>query len=630
MTPSDKKFTPRFAAASLVILATLMVVVDAYGQTGVAPSQTGLFFDDLRGRAALFREKKGSVDESETSSSGMYDFNRGEYTGESVQERPLGERPMTEADLAAGAFDYRGSVSPSRSHPGDYTGASSQVYPSSSTFFAPTYITDPFLSGKRNIKIGPVNIGLGLNANIEYNDNINQSRDNAQDDFIAGLYLNVDANYQMSENNRLTLAVTLGVDHYFDHPEFSPNGEEFNLNVFPGSTLAFDVMVGDILFVLYDRVSVRPASQTEFALDDLDVFGVFQNDVGLAMSWAINSKLTLSANYNYSTSKALEDNYSETDRTINSVSASLAWTPTGTFTVGVEGSWSWIDYDEEFNNDGTTGSTGIFLILPITRNTVLKASAGWQVFDFDSPPVFTRRVTDADIANTQAQIQVLGQQAATIDVAGAADPEQAQMQLDAILQQQAELQQLLATQVMQKQQDDIFENSRSFDGNNRYDDYYYNVSIFNQLNARVAHQITFGHEASLNTSSNFVVADYVTYSIGIIAWRGARLTMSGYYEDAEDSGGRLAEDVEQWGIDALLTHRLTERLSLGVGFHYGDTDSNIALRDYKQTSYTVDLSWQLNQKTNVGIGYRFLDTKAEDERQNFDQNRFVMSMNYNF
>ncbi|RBP41178.1 uncharacterized protein (PEP-CTERM system associated) [Roseimicrobium gellanilyticum] len=634
MTPCAKIHLPRIVAACLSLLAAHQFTTTASAQTGVAPSQTGLFFDDLRNRAALFRQQE-AADESATSSAGTYDFNRGEYTGESTpdEERPLGERTQLEESVgrSLGADDFRGGyVGGSRRRPGDYTGSSSSPYPATTTFFAPTYITDPFLAGKRNIKLGPVNIGLGLNGNLEYNDNVNQAHSDAQDDLIAGLYMNVDANYQITEQQRFSLSVTMGVDHYFNHPELSPNGKDFNLNVFPGSTLAFDVMVGDILFVIYDRVSVRPASQTEFALDDLDVFGVFQNDIGLAMSWAINSKTSLSVNYNHSDSLALEDNFSETDRTVDSVSGSLAFTPTGTYTIGIEGSVSWVNYDEEFNNDGVTSSAGVFLILPITRSTILKASGGYQHFEFDTPPAFTRSVSDQDIASTQAQIDTLNAQAASINVATSPNPVQAQEQLAAIQEQQLALQDQLAAQQIQKQQDDVTESSRSFDSNSELDDYYYNVTLFNQLNARISHQLSFGHESSLNTSSNFLTADYVTYAVGMIAWRGARFTLSTYYEDAEDSGGRLAEDVEQWGIDALLTHRLNSRLVLGLGYHYGNTDSNIELRDYNQHAFSLDVSWAFNRKMNVGVGYRYLTTDAEDERQSFDQNRFVMSMNYNF
>ena len=59
--------------------------------------------------------------------------------------------------------------------------------------------------------------------------------------------------------------------------------------------------------VLYDRVSVRPAVQNNYTLDNRAIFGVFQTDVGLGANWAINSKLTLSLNYVHSDAMALED-----------------------------------------------------------------------------------------------------------------------------------------------------------------------------------------------------------------------------------------------------------------------------------------------------------------------------------
>lgn len=616
---------------ALVVTAASLAGGAVFGQSGVAPSQTGLFFDDLRNRAFQFRN--GAVDESApTASSGVYDYDRGEYTGEAVteDERELGERLASGEEItrALGTPSARsGYLGYSRRNVGDYSGASGP-YPSTSTFFAPAYITDPFLAGKRNIKVGPVNIGLGFGANVEYNDNVNRSSTDEISDIIMGAYLNVDANYPITESNRLSLAVGIGVDHYFDHPELAMNGNDFNLNVLPGSSLAFDIQVGDILFVIYDRVSVRPSTNDQFSLDDNDVFGVFQNDIGLAMNWAINSKLNLSINFNHSDSLALEDEDERYDRTIDSLSGSLAWSPTGTFTLGLEGSFSWINYKDEFNNDGTTATAGIFFVMPITRSTILKAAAGIQVFEFDDPPTFTRSVSDADILSTETQIANLDATAAAT-LPGITDPAQAQIQSAAYAEQRAALEDQLAAQRIQKQADDEFEGSRTFD-NNDLSDYYYNVTIFNQLNARVAQQLSFGHESSLNTTSNFITADYVTYGLGIIAWRGSRISLATYYEKAEDSGGRLAESVDQWGVDAFVSHRLTDTITLGFGYHYGNTDSNMVNRDYEQHAFTLDLNYAVNRKLNVGLGYRFWTTDAEDPTQSFDQNRVIMTVNYNF
>lgn len=621
----------RKTAFMLALVAIFAITVTtAYAQTGVAPSQTGLFFDDLRNRANAFRSE--AVDESSaTGTSGVYDYSRGEYTGESYDERGLGERaPLgDEVTRALGQSTYQGGyLSKTKRHAGDYTGASGP-YPSSSTYFAPTYITDPFLAGKRNLKLGPVNIGLGLQSNLEYNDNITNSGVDPQGDLIGGLYLNVDANYQMTQNNRLSLSMMLGIDHYFEHPELSPNGDEFVLNVFPGSTLAFDVKVGDVMFVLYDRVSVRPASQDEFALNEQDLFGVFQNDIGLAATWAINSKLNLSLNYNHSDSIATQDTYSYTDRTIDSVSGSLAWTPTGTYTVGIEGSYSVINYDEDFNNDGTTATAGVFVVIPISKHTIMKASAGIQEFSFDAPPTFNRTVTEDDLVDTQNAIAFVDQQTANVAANAVLDPVMAQEQQAALLEQRQQLTDLLAAQQIQKQIDDTNEFAHTYDNSN-LSDYYYNVTIFNQLNDRISHQLSFGHESALNTNSNFVTSDYVSYGMGIIAWRGSRLSVNGYLESNNESGGRFSEDTDQWGVDALLTHRLTNRVTLGVGYHYGNTDSEFENRDYNQHSYTLDFNYALNAKLNVGLGYRFLTTDADDDTLDYDQNRFIMSMNYNF
>ena len=90
-----------------------------------------------------------------------------------------------------------------------------------------------------------------------HNDNITQAHEDKVEDFIIGLYMNVDANWQLTERNRLSLTTTMGVDHYMNHPELSPRGKEYNFVVFPGITLSFDFDVGDIHFVLFDRITIH-------------------------------------------------------------------------------------------------------------------------------------------------------------------------------------------------------------------------------------------------------------------------------------------------------------------------------------------------------------------------------------
>lgn len=633
---------------ALVALFACFACGTAKAQFSVAPSQTGSFFDDLRARTYQMRHP--AVDQSSQSqgaginaqggpaaaegTSGTYQFDQGQYQGQpTVDERPVGS-PVDATEVYArevGTPVGSGSTPTtySRRLAGDLSGYNGP-YPSTGTFFAPSYVSDPFLGGRRNIRLGQLNIGLGLTEAVEFNDNITRAHTDKLSDVISSTYLNIDANYQITQYNRLTLTTSLGVNHYFNHPEVSTNGKEFDVQVLPGSSIAFDMKVGPVIVVFYDRLSVRPASQDQFALDNRDIFGVFQNDAGVAASWAINSKTNLSIDFNRSDSHALEQIDEIYNRSVTSVSASLAFTPTGSWTIGLEGSASLVNYQESFNNDGKTLTGGLFFVLPITNATLVKAAAGIQHFSFDTPPKFTRTVSDADLVATQNAIDNINTQLANVGRINFPDAASQQAEINALTQQQQQLQEELAQQQITKQREDTQFNSRTYDTSSDFTGYYYNVSVANRLNARVTQQLTFGHESSLNTVSNYVTADYVSYGVGIIAYRGARLTLSGYFENADDSGGRLAEDLKQFGFDVLLTHRLSDHLTAGFGYHYGNVDSNLALRDYQQHAFTVDLNYALTTKWNVGVGYRYWRTNADDPTQSFTQNRVILSTNYNF
>jgi hypothetical protein len=585
-----------------------------------------MFFNDLRSRVYQQDQRTGT-----RSGEAIYDYSRGVYLGTESEERPMGEeaafasneavRQMGQPAVRSG---YAGT-SPRAS--GDYTQYTGP-YPSTTSFFAPTYISDPFLGGQRNLKLGPVNVGFGLSGLLEYNDNVTRASTDQISDFIASGFLNINANYQITQNNALSLTTTLGFDHYFDHPEVSPYGGDFVLNVLPGSTIAFDIKVGPVNLVVYDRVSVRPATQNDFALDATSIFGVFQNDAGLAASWAVNSDITLALNFMRSDAVAMEDAANIFDRVMHSLHGSLGWSPEHTWTLGVEGGMTWVEYPEQYNNDGTLANAGVFFSTPLGRNTFLRVAGGVQEFNFDEPPAFSRSVTGADITATQNQIASVQSQLTALQNDPFASVDAATQQA-ALSSQLNQLNALLA-----QQQATQFNEDAEFASNNRdssdLSDYYYNVTLTNQLSARISQSLSFGHESALNTTSNFITADYVSYGVGIIAWRGSRISLSGYFEDAEESGGTEKEDLTQRGLDAYVSHQLNSRLRLGVGYHYGVTESSLVNRDYVQHAFNVDLNFALSRKMTVALGYRFWTTDADDDVNDFDQNRAVVQVNYNF
>ena len=617
---------------ALIAISFLSGVANLHAQYGVSPSQTGMFFDDLRARAES-RQKTGGVRQGE----GVYDFSQEGFAigPDGAPMGPLEEasRQVNQGYTATGSYIY------SQRQAGDYTQYSGP-YPSSGDFFAPAYTSDPFLGGKRNLKVGPVNVGLGLTSTFEYNDNVTRSGKDPTEEVIAGLYLNVSANYPISETNSLTISTAVGFDHYFMHPEISPYGEEFTLNVLPGSSISFDGKLGPVYYVIYDRMSVRPAVQNDFALSNTEIFGVFQNDAGIGAAWAINSSLNLSVNYMHSNAITLQDEDAKYDRTTDSIQASLAWSPSGTWTAGLEGSYTWIKYPEGYNNDGTLATAGAFFAMPVGNSTYFRVAGGIQNFEFEDPEEFkgefNRSKYNTDLTklnNVNKRIEKLKDNDPNSELAG--------------LQEQAkELQKSVDTQLTSYKADNGLFNESTNDSND-LSDYYFNATISNRLTSRISHALSFGHESALNTTSNFITADYVSYGVGIIAWRGSRLSLSGYYESAEESGGvqrtaekpdadgnavteSLREDIDQWGMDAYLSHQFTSRLRGGIGYHYGVSESSQANRDYTQNSFNIDFSYLVNSKLSLSLGYRYFTTDADDATYEFDQNRFVMSANYNF
>lgn len=576
---------------SLLAVAQGIILSTALAQYGAAPSQTGMFFDDLRMRQAQERaaSQSGTRDGDVT-----YDYDSGVYRDGGSNSK-MGQRSAdyeSARELSRPAVRSGSTAFAARSV-GDYTNYSGQ-YTSPTGFFAPTYTSDPFLNGRRNLKLGPINVGFGFFQGFEYNDNVTRAGTEPVSDIISTTLLNIDANYQITQNNRLSLSTAIGFDRYWDNPELSPyGGNGVVLNVLPGSTIAFDIKAGPVFITLYNRFSVRPAARNDFALAQNQMFGVFQNDTGLAANWRINSDWTLAVNYMHSFTDSLSEvnkgtngGFNEFNRVTDSLHASLTYSPTSTWVLGFEGGSTAVDYETEFNADGVLNNIGAFFVLPIGNTTYLRASAGYQGFDFDQ---FSNKSLKVGGNINSAFITV----------------------------------------------DEIRTNTGD---NSDLSDFYYSLTLSNRLNSRISHSLSFGHESSLNLTSNYITADFINYGVSMVAWKGSRINLSAYYEDAEASGGYFAQDFKQYGLDFYISHRLSSRLQIGAGYHYGNTKSDAqpqadsaAVGDFVQNAFNVDLTYVLSPKATLNFGYRYYTTDVKgSSTQDFDQNRLIMGVNYNF
>lgn len=536
----------------------------ACAQFGVSPSQTSNFFNDFRNRTNQMKKTAQAARSGDV----VYDYEKGAYVSQEDQEgfQSLQQLLRSDRDISQPSVRSGSSAFAARSV-GDYTSYSGQ-YSQSLSYFAPTYTSDPFLSGKRNLKVGPVNIGLGLYQGLEYNSNIRRTT-TPTSDIISSTLLNVSANYRLTQHNVLSITAGIGVDHYFNHPELAAYGNgSYLLNVLPGSTLAFDMKAGPVYITIYDRISMRPALNNAFVGGaNNSSFGVFQNDFGVAANWQINSAWALAVNYTNTLSEALGSNNSQFNRTMNSLHASLTYSPTATWVLGMEGGVSLLHYKQPTLNDATMFNWGTFVSVPLGKATVIKLSGGLQSFNFKQPTVTPPN--------------------------GPGD-------------------------------------TRDLHG------FYYNLSITNQLNARFSHTLTIGHESSINLASNYITADFVNYGVSMIAWKGGRFSVSGYYEKARPSlinpaFAGTGYNLTQFGFDGYYTHQITSKLRFGSGYHFGSANYyGIVGRDTYQHGISIDLNYALSAKAGLNLGYRYFLTDAKQAFSDSTQTRVILGLNYNF
>jgi hypothetical protein len=556
-----------------------------------------MFFDDLRARSV---SERASSNAATRDGDIAYDFDSGVYRDS--QSSTMGQRNQDlelARDISRPSVRSGSSAYAARSV-GDYTNYAGQ-YNSPTGFFAPTYTSDPFLSGKRNLKVGPVNVGFGLFQGVEYNDNIDRAP-NGTSDIITTTMLSINANYRVTQNNTLSISTAIGFDKYWEHPELSPYGgtSGFVLNVLPGSTIAYDVKAGPVNFTLYNRFSVRPAARNNFALSQNQTFGVFQNDSGLAANWRINSDWSLALNYMHSIANSLSTVGADANgdgglrptafnRTTDSLHGSLTYSPNGTWTTGLEGGITNVNYETQFNNDGNLLNFGAFIVLPVGKTTYLRAAAGSQVY------AFSQNGTLQDAKDAQNPGTVVGPEA------------------------------LFNTKYVTGDQNDL-------------NDFYYSVTLSNTLNSRVSQALTLGHESSLNLTSNYITSDYINYGLALVAWRGSKISLSGYFENAEASGGLYGQNIQQHGFDLYVAHRINSRVQLGAGYHYGFSDVEAQTNDrtltnsndFTQQAFNVDFTYMLSAKSTLNFGYRHYVTTVETGVGDFSQNRLILGFNYNF
>ncbi|MDZ4287990.1 MAG: hypothetical protein U0984_08525 [Prosthecobacter sp.] len=460
----------------------------AYGQLGVAPSQTGAFLEELRERHGY--EQKDVLGEDRAA------LEAGRPT-----IRPYLLRPFSSDAMRLDEDNPFGT--------GHYQVGREYLNPWNEGLSAPVRT--------------PCGIE-GLEAGFVFEPMGTLSRFSDQYRGSAVAWLDVSARYAVTPGQWLTLDASFGLNDYS------------YLALLPGSTLAYDLIFGPVAITVYDRVTTRWAKFDES-------WGNWQNDVGAAVTWQVNPDWALTLNYN-------EASRETRDRVTRSLNGVAHFTASEVWRGGIEAGYAWTEYESPAFNQGHQRRIGAFAERAFpAQAALLKVSVGFQNFEFERGTLIFVGFPPFAYFST------------------------------------GEPPDLSAP--------------------------YFNAIFSQKLGPSISHELEVGYESTLNSTVNYITAAYANYGLTAGFWRGTRLTVSGFVENVDRSGGVFVRDAYETGGDLYLTQTLCAKLTAGFNFHYavGGTgriprgDSTI---NYDDPIYGVTFDYALGEGRSFKMGCTFI------------------------
>ena len=278
---------------------------------------------------------------------------------------------------------------------------------------APVVPPLPEEDAKYNIAVGALRFNAAAGVGFEFNDNILLNPNGSKiSDFVFRPSLELDARWPITEMNTLRFSLGLSYAKYFSHSEFDTRGVLLS----PNSILAFTFLVGEVQITLRDRFSYLEDPYNSLAgvsSNTNEIYRRFENTAGVQVDWKVNQALKLTGGYEHYNLWTYGSDFSSLANAIDTIYLRPSYAITPTVTVGVNGSASWVTYQNSgpgYPNDATNYLVGGFVEFGLTEYTRFNLEAGWQNFDFggNSSHAVAGGIVDSSSADTyyvKAQIK---------------------------------------------------------------------------------------------------------------------------------------------------------------------------------------------------------------------------------
>ncbi|GEP44700.1 hypothetical protein [Brevifollis gellanilyticus] len=529
----------RFSLSHLILSISLTAAF-AHAQLGVSPSQNAAFLSELRGR-----DKDHSKDSQDVLGDHRQLLERG--------------RELSRPEL----FKY-GGVDASRLE-ADISGFNSQ-YQLGRKYLSPFY--NGWTAPKPSTQ-NPEGLTLGTALQLDVQ-NYNLWLDRTPNLVFSPTFL-WDGVYKIDANQTFTFTGGLQFNIEGDNEKYDSEywSDDFGFALLPGTSIAYDLDLDSLHVTAYDRVSARP------------YLGMLQNDLGLAATLDLSSRLSWTVNYTFSKTFDVDGAYGSYIPGINfdqhAISTELVFEHSSSLDLGLEGAVTWYNPDNE-ETGGTAPAfddwsdralnaqfynVGLFGAWRLTDNTKIRLAGGVQTSRTYG------RVVSNDLDQPQSDIS---------------SP-------------------------------------------------YYSLAISQRLSDEWSHELAAGYENVLSLGGFYSRAHYVNYGVTGKVREGGQLTGSLFYErfhSPASRGYRIGNPVSTTGVDLHYSQEITARLTMDFSGSvvWGNEEGTGQLDETFQYMAGIGARYALTDRTQLSL--KLQGFMLQYDRQCFDSSRLVFGVRTEF
>ena len=312
---------------------------------------------------------------------------------------------------------------------------------------------------------------------------------------------------------------------YFDHSEFDSR----SVLLSPNSELAFTLFVGPVKITLRDRISYQEDNYNQPTLSNIVTpYRYWENQIGLRLDWAINDKVDLAGGYDHYNLWTIGDGFSLQERAIDTVFLKPSYQIAPGVKVGVNGSYSYINFTSDDRPDGYGVLAGPFIEWQMSEYTNLYLEAGYQTLQFK------------DLGLSQAEANAV----------------------NGIL----------------------FNNQDT-------STYYIKFEIDNKPSDIFDHRLSFSKTTELGFSSNYYDLYHVEYDANWKVLPHTEISPVVFYEYYTTSGD-ASETAHRIGAGVGIRYHFSNSLTLGLDYRFITKDSDLQNADYRQNLAFLSLYYK--------------------------------------